>query len=117
MKCIIVDFVSISFTRFKVHGGGDFALRAIEYLISNGKKFFIVNNTTDFFQDYSANNIEDIRQEIENFTEINYFNPLYQGGDENTFLYNKKYFYIHGLRMLEMPYDSTSHRYFKFPEN
>jgi len=119
MKCIIVDFVSISFTKFKVHGGGDFALRAIEYLISKQKKFFIINNTTDFFKDYSSNNTDDIRKEIEKekFTEIYYFNPLYQGGDENTFVYKTKFFYIHGLRMLEMPYDSTSYRYFKFPEN
>lgn len=118
MKCFIIDFVSISFTKFKVHGGGDFALRAVDFLIKKGKKFIIINNTTEFFQEYSSNNIESQKEGIENkFDEIFYFNPLYQGGDNNLFEYKKKYFYIHGLRMLEMPYDSTSHLYFKFPEN
>ncbi|CAM3819971.1 glycosyltransferase [Sphingobacterium prati] len=118
MKCFIIDFVSISFTKFKVHGGGDFALRAVEFLIKNGKKFFIINNTTDFFQEYSIKDLDLKKANIENeFNEIFYFNPLYQGGDNNFFEYKKKYFYIHGLRMLEMPYDSTSHLYFKFPEN
>lgn len=116
MKCFIIDFKSISFTKFKVHGGGDFALRAVDFLISLDKTFYIINNSTEFFKEYSVSDIKDISVNLSDY-EIYYFNPLYQGGDNNDFQYTTKYIYIHGLRMLEMPYDSTSHKYFKFPEN
>lgn len=116
MKCFIIDFKSISFTKFKVHGGGDFALRAVDFLISLDKTFYIINNSTEFFKEYSVSDIKDISVNLSDY-EVYYFNPLYQGGDNNDFQYTTKYIYIHGLRMLEMPYDSTSYKYFKFPEN
>ena len=113
MKCFVIDFVSISFKKFKVHGGGDFALRMVDHLIQNNIDFFIINNSTDFFPERNLSS----DNQLNDYTELYYFNPLYQGGDNNSFKYKIKYIYIHGLRMLEMPYDSTSYKYFPFPDN
>lgn len=116
MKCFVVDFKSVSFSKFKAHGGGDFALRIIEFFMLNKVTFFIINNDTDYYKDFnlsSSNNFE----KIDGILEICYFNPLYQGGDNNDFNYSFKYLYIHGVRMLEMPYDKYSYKYFSFPNN
>jgi len=119
MKCFIIDFSSISFVEFKVHGGGDFALRAVEFLESKSIDFFVINNNTGFFKERSLVNVEDNRAEIEaKYTDIYYFHPLYyEKKVDHSFDYRKRYFYMHGLRVLEMPYDATAHLYRRFPKN
>ena len=113
MRCFVIDFVSISFKKFKVHGGGDFALRMVDHLIQNKIDFYIINNSTEFFSERNLTN----DNQLDDYCDLYYFNPLYQGGDNNRFMYKIKYIYIHGLRMLEMPYDNTSYKYFSFPNN
>lgn len=43
---LVVDFKEVSFTKYAAHGGGDFALRLIQFLINNNIEFVIINNVT-----------------------------------------------------------------------
>jgi glycosyltransferase involved in cell wall biosynthesis len=104
---IIVDFSSVIFVGGKAHGGGDFALRLIGYLFSRKVDFGIINNDSDFYEEF---NIESNRLSANE--DLIYFNPLYRGEEvEQPNLYREKIFYIHGLRMLEMPYDKYAYKY------
>src|SRR5699024_4599593 len=104
------DFKSIGFNEFKAHGGGDFAIRLIEFLISHSISFSIINNHTELFQEF-------VEVPIPDGSHLIYFDPLYTGGDDNSYKYEMKFIFIHGARMLEMPFDSLSHKYYSFPNN
>lgn len=112
MRHFIINFKNIDFLGFKAHGGGDFALRLVDYLILNKISFSIINNKTGLYEEYEDKMKDNFQQ-----NEIIYFDPLYTGIDDNSYKYAKKYLFIHGLRMLEMPFDQYSYKYYKFPLN
>lgn len=110
MKHFIIDFISLDFSKYKVHGGGNFALRLIDYLIKNNISFSIINNKTEYYQNYS-------NSKVLNGVEVIYFNPIYNGKIDRTHKYDKIYLYVHGLRMLEQPFDRYTYKYYSFPNN
>ncbi|NJI75004.1 glycosyltransferase family 4 protein [Sphingobacterium kitahiroshimense] len=83
----------------------------------NNVSFFILNNTTEYYQEYSIKNLKEQVKISETYSDFQYFNPLYHGGDNNDFIYSCKFLYVHGVRMLEMPYDKYSYKYYTFPNN
>lgn len=112
MKIIILDFKSVRFKNNKMNGGGFFSLKLIEFLISNKRNVRIINNTTSFFNELNIKYTElDNSKENENI----YINPLFSELDDIVIKNNfkKLFFYIHGTRLLEMPYDRTSYKYDK----
>ncbi len=107
---LVVDFKEVSFTKYAAHGGGDFALRLIQFLINNNIEFVIINNVTGQYLEYSS--------EIQVLRNVNktlhYFNPIYRGAVlEELKMFAQRIYYVHGLRMLEMPYDQYAYRYYK----
>lgn len=45
---------------------------------------------------------------------LHYFNPIYRGAVlEELKMFAQRIYYVHGLRMLEMPYDQYAYRYYK----
>lgn len=112
MKIITLDFKSVRFINGKMNGAGFFALKLVDFLLSNEKTINIINNSTEFFNELNISMNEITNKEGYDNIYINpFFSELNIEGIEDNF--SKLYFYIHGTRLLEMPYDSSSYKYFK----